>query len=119
MPDQLLLYDQSITTWIDNNFPQLLPGRDTKILLYTARKAFADIHTGQVVDFNRTLPLPRIHVQRLDSENDPRRYNANRVRRLGYCNPTKSDRLISGKFPAPIILPYHLFCRQNIFRCNL
>jgi len=107
--DQLLMYDQAVLTWIQDNFPPLLEGRTTQLLIATQRKAFAEVTSGQIID-ERTRKLPRISLQRLDPENDPTRFNSNRIRRLGWCNPTQDPQshLLSSKFPAPVIIPYQI-----------
>jgi len=107
--DQLLLYDQAVLTWLQDNFVPLLEGRNVQLVVATPRKAFAEATTGRLID-ERTRTLPRISVQRLDPENDPTRYNRSRIRRLGWCNPTQDPQshLLGSKFPAPVIIPYQI-----------
>jgi hypothetical protein len=103
--DQLYLHDQAMTTWAQNNF--VIEGRTTQLLFATPRRAFVEVTTGQVVD-NRTLKLPRVSVQRLDSLNDPSRYNSNRIRHLGWLNPPLKRQKIGASYPVPIVLPYQI-----------
>lgn len=107
MIDQLLLYDQSVVTWVTNTLPPLLEGRNTQVLVSTARKAFADVTTARLAD-NETLTTPRIAVTRLDYVNDPIRFNSNRVRRLGWCSTPVQHALRSAKFPAPVNISYQV-----------
>jgi len=107
--DQLLLYDQAILTWVQNYMIPLLPGRNVQLSVATARKAFAEVSTGQLLN-ERTLIVPRISLQRLDPVNDPARFNSNPIRRLGWAYSTANDQrqLIKGKFPTPVNIPYQL-----------
>lgn len=107
MSSQILLYNQALLTWFNNNFPVLQPGRTTKILIETPRKSFAEVTTGLVPD-NLVRTIPRIMIQQLDLQNDKTRFNPNRIRHLGYCNPPLTQKKISGRFPAPVIINYQI-----------
>ena len=107
MRDQLILYDQAVVTWAKANFPPLLPGRVTQILVAIGRKGFVEVTTGQLTD-NRTRTLPRIAITRLSQRNDPTRYNSNRIRRLGFKNPPNQNSMLSGKFPTPTSITYQV-----------
>jgi hypothetical protein len=107
MTDQFLLYDQALTTWLNNTFPPILKGKTTQLLMATPHRGFADVLSGTLAD-NNTLTVPRISVTRLDTENDPTRFNCNRIRRLGFTPNTQKSHLISGKYPAPIEIPYQV-----------
>lgn len=109
MIDQFLLYDQALLTWIRDNMFPLLPGRTPQLTIATQRKAFAEVTTGQLLN-ERTLIVPRISVQRLDSVNDPSRFNSNPIRRLGWAYSASGEQrqLIKGKFPTPINIPYQI-----------
>lgn len=109
MIDQLLLYDQAVLTWIRDNMFPLLPGRNPQLTVATQRKAFAEATTGQLLN-ERTLIIPRISLQRLDPVNDPSRFNSNPIRRLGWANAASGEqrRLIKGKFPVPVNIPYQI-----------
>lgn len=107
MRDQFILYDQAVLSWVKNNLSPLLVGKVTQILLSIPRKGFAEVTTGKLVD-NRTLAIPRVSVQRLGTKNDPSRFNANRIRRLGTTSPPNRNSILSGKFPAPISIRYQI-----------
>lgn len=107
MIDQVILYDQALVTWFENTLPPLITGRTTQILVATAKKAYAEVTTGRVVE-NETLTFPRISIARLDKAGDPLRFNSNRIRRLGWCNPTKHSSLRSARFPAPMTITYQI-----------
>jgi hypothetical protein len=107
MPDQLIKYDQALLTWVTDNLVPLQEGRSVDVLVSTPRKGFAEATTAVLAD-NRRRTLPRIVIQRLDIINDPIRFNPNRIRRLGYCNPPDQNKLISGKFPSPVNIPYQI-----------
>jgi len=109
MTDQFILYDQAMLTWVSTYLSPLLVGRTVQVLFVTPRKTFAEVTTGQLVD-ERTLIVPRISVQRLDPENDPTRYNSNRMRRLGWAYSDLDDHrsMLSSKFPAPVNVQYQI-----------
>lgn len=107
MIDQFILYDQALLTWVTDTLPPLLKGRTTQVLIAVSRKAFAEVTTLKVVD-NNTVTLPRISVTRLSHRSDPKRFNSNRIRRLGWTDSTLQTRLRSGKYPAPIVIPYQI-----------
>lgn len=107
MTDQLLLHDQAVLTWVNSNFPSLLVGRTTQVLVATPRKAFAEATSGLVVD-NRKLTTPRVSITRLGTENDFDRANANPIRRLGYCDDPLQKRLLKANYPAPINVNYQI-----------
>jgi len=119
MRDQLILYDQAVLTWVASNFPSLLVGRTTQLLVSTPRKGFSEVTTGVLID-NRSLAIPRIVVQRLGSKNDPSRYNPNRIRNLGYSSPPNKNSILSGRYPAPISISYQIdFWTTYISEMNL
>lgn len=107
MIDQLLLYDQSVVTWLSNLLPPLLEGRSTQILVSTARKAYAEVTTARLAD-NETLTTPRIVVTRLDYMNDPNRFNSSRIRRLGWCDSTVNSALRNSRWPSPVNISYQI-----------
>jgi hypothetical protein len=107
MIDQAILYDQALVTWLNDNLPPLIKGRTTQILIATAKKAYAEVTTGRVVE-NETLTFPRISITRLDKANDPMRFNSNRIRRLGWCRPEPHSALRSARFPAPMTITYQV-----------
>lgn len=109
MIDQLILYDQAMLTWMQTNLASLLPGRTTQILISTPRKAFAEVTSGVLVN-ERTLTTPRIALQRLYTNNAPKRFNASRLRALGWSNDSSNEKrsLLSSKFPAPIDIHYQV-----------
>jgi len=117
--DQFILYDQVLVTWLNDELPQLTKGRTTQILIATARKAFAEVTTGRVVD-NDTLTFPRISITRLDHIIDPLRFNCNRIRRLGWCNTTFHRKLRNAKFPTPVQIMYQVdFWTRFVSEMNL
>jgi hypothetical protein len=100
------MYDQAMTTWVNDTLIPELPGREVQLLISTPMRRYADVLSGKLCG-NETLKTPRIVVTRMDHSNDPERYNPYTIRRLGKCGSTNS-RFRSAKFPAPIIVPYQL-----------
>lgn len=94
-------------TWVQTNFPPLLVGNVTQVLFATQKKKFAEVTTGVLVN-NKTTTLPRVTVQRLGTVNDPTRFNANRIRRMGFVSPPNHDTRLTAKFPAPINISYQI-----------
>lgn len=107
MINQLLLYDQALLTWLTDNLPSLLKGRNTQILVSTARKMYAEVTSGRLSD-NLTLTFPRIVLTRLDHIIDPLRFNSNRIRRLGWCSSPEQNKLRSSNYPTPINIMYQI-----------
>lgn len=126
MSDQILLYDQALLNWIQTNLVDVQVGKTVQVLVATAKKSFAEVNSGRLVD-ERTLRIPRISVQRLDLSNDSTRYNANKIRKLGYCNIAENlkSKLLSANYPAPVIIPYQIdlwskyFSEMNIWERSI
>lgn len=81
-------------------------------------RRFAEVTTGRVID-NETLALPRITITKLDSVNDPARFNSNKIRRLGW-DGTQHKSIKSGRFPAPVNFEYQIdFWTKKVTEMNL
>lgn len=108
MIDQFILYDQALITWMTNNIVSALPTHSVQILVAVPMKGYAEVTTGRIID-NETLTLPRISITRLGKTLAPDRFNATRIRRLGWAHNDGTHRAIrAGKYPTPIDINYQI-----------
>ncbi len=107
MPDQLLLYDNSVKSWINTQFGSLVSGKTMHLMIGTPDRAFAQYVTPTGVDPDGRPPMPRIALTIEDPEGDPERYNNAKIRKLGYSD-ANYNKLRNANYPTPIRIPYTL-----------
>jgi hypothetical protein len=105
--DNLILYDTALCAWLANTVATVLVGKTTQILIATPKRVYADVVTGKIVA-NKTMTIPRITVTRTGDVNDPKRFNSNSLRRLGWTNAGVNYKMRRAKFPAPVNISYQV-----------
>ncbi len=108
IPDQLLMYDNAVKSWITSQFGSLVSGKTLYLMIGTPDRAFAEYETPTSVDPDGRPPMPRAALTVEDPEVDPERFNPNKIRTLGYYNDDTYTKLNSADYPASIRLPYTL-----------
>lgn len=108
MPDQLLLYDTAVKTFVETHFANLIAGKSPTLMVGTPDRAFAEYvsQTPKEPDGRKTLPAIALTIG--DPEVDNERFNSNDLRLLGFEDDETKLRIRKAQYPTPIRIPYTL-----------
>lgn len=106
MPNQILLYDTSVKSFIETELGSLLAGKTFTLMTDTPDRAFAEYVTPTGIAPDGRPPLPRGGLVLGDPELDPERFNPNKLRLLGYN--TDRNAIRQANYPVSVRIPYSL-----------